>query len=72
MKPLELRAMCQKAINDEDADDQSIAFVLVGRSMRGLPVRPTIVSESQNGEKNYMFTVKQARKLLKAIDEAGV
>ena len=54
----------------EEPDDRDMVMTLVGKTMKGLPVRPKILEHRENGEKIYAFNLKQCRKLVKAIDEA--
>lgn len=65
----ELRSVLNRA-EEEGRDDEDIGLIFVGTTSRGLPVRPRILSESQNGEKVYMITVRQLRKLVRFADDA--
>jgi hypothetical protein len=52
-------------------------MTLYGKSMKGIGVRPVILGsqfnrETGEPEKIYGFTLKQCKKLLKKLDEAGV
>jgi hypothetical protein len=65
--------LCELA--GHEPKDSDGVMILVGTSMKGIGVRPVIVG-SQMGrdgtpEKFYSFTLKQCKKLLKKLEEAG-
>jgi hypothetical protein len=67
--------VCELAGHEVRDEDQ--VMTLCGKSMKGIGVRPVILGsqfnrETGEPEKIYGFTLKQCKKLLKKLDEAGV
>ena len=54
----------------ESRTESSVCFVVIGKSMRGIGVRPEIVAWHEDGSKAYMFTVAVARRALKKVENA--
>lgn len=52
----------------ERPDNKIFAGTFVGQSSRGLPVRPEVLSRTQDGERVYGITLRQARKWRKALE----
>lgn len=56
----------EKAVERHEGEkDHAPALTLVGRSAKGLGVRPEIVDWMPNGNKVYLFSLKQCRQVLK-------
>lgn len=52
---------------------ESACCTLVAPTMKGTGIRPEVVSETQKGERVYLLTVDQARRLLKrALDARDI
>jgi hypothetical protein len=67
--------LCELA--GHEPKDTDLVMTLYGQSMKGIGVRPVILGsqfnrETGEPEKIYGFSLKQCKKLLKKLDEAGV
>lgn len=84
MTPHEFRAHIEERIEfhrkmcdtlGREPRDTDVVMTLVGRSMKGLPVRPMKLATQLNPstgklERIYSFSLKQCRKLLDELDKA--
>lgn len=64
------RIEARERVNEATGDDwdDAPAAIFVGRSARGIGVRPAIVEHNLDGTKTYMLTLRQARRALKVAE----
>ncbi len=72
MKPAEFRSFLEGQLSRaEGKPDDAPCATLVGRSFRGLGVRPRVVDQRQDGNKVYSLNVEQCRRVLKRLKVAA-
>jgi len=72
MKPAEFQRFIESQLSRaEGKPDDAPCATLVGRSFRGLGVRPRIVDQREDGNKVYSLNVEQCRRVLENLKVAA-
>lgn len=66
MTPEELRTALEEGVA-KASSPTALVFTFVGRSSRGLGIRPIVLSEMQSGEKVYGVDCATAKRWLKKL-----